>query len=141
MSDNVKLAGFVDSNIWLYVFPGASAEPYKFNIAKELISNSNHIISIQVVNEVCVNLIRKAKFSEEKIRDVIQAFFDNYIVVGLTQQAFLKASQLREDYRLSYWDSLIIACALENDMAVVYSEDMQNGLLIEGKLKIVNPFV
>ena len=43
-------------------------------------------------------------------------------------------------YKFSYWDSLIIASALENECDTLYTEDMQDGLIIEGKLTIVNPF-
>jgi predicted nucleic acid-binding protein len=49
------------------------------------------------------------------------------------------ASSLRESYSFSYWDSLIIAAALNADCVVVYSEDMQNGLHIDN-LTIINPF-
>lgn len=52
----------------------------------------------------------------------------------------LSASQLRHEYSLSYWDSLIVAAALASEVRVLYSEDMQHGLLIHETLKIVNPF-
>jgi predicted nucleic acid-binding protein len=43
-------------------------------------------------------------------------------------------------YSLSYWDSVIVASALETGAATLFSEDMQNGLLVNGELRIVNPF-
>jgi predicted nucleic acid-binding protein len=43
-------------------------------------------------------------------------------------------------YSLSFWDSLIVASALAANAEILYSEDMQNGLLIENKLRIINPF-
>ncbi len=52
----------------------------------------------------------------------------------------LSHSDLRSRYPFSFWDGLIVASALSADAEVLYSEDMQNGLLIENSLKIVNPF-
>ena len=42
-------------------------------------------------------------------------------------------------YNVSFWDSLIIASALDNKCTLLYSEDMQHGLLVDNKLKVVNP--
>jgi len=52
----------------------------------------------------------------------------------------LKAVQIKLKYFFSYWDSLIIASALESGCSILYTEDMQDGQLIEERLKIVNPF-
>jgi len=41
---------------------------------------------------------------------------------------------------LSFWDSLIVASALSADVDILYSEDMQNGLIIAEKLQIINTF-
>jgi len=48
---------------------------------------------------------------------------------------------LRRRYSLSYWDSTIVAAALNSGAEVLYSEDMQHGLTVEGRLEIRNPFV
>jgi len=50
------------------------------------------------------------------------------------------AMQIKRKHKYSYWDSLIIASALENDCNILYSEDMQHNQVIENKLKIINPF-
>ena len=47
--------------------------------------------------------------------------------------------RIRGKYNGSFWDSLIVASALDNKCTVLYSEDMQHGLLIDNKLKVVNP--
>ncbi len=60
--------------------------------------------------------------------------------MSLNQEILLKASELRMKYSLSFWDSLIVASALAANAEILYSEDMQNGLLIENKLRIINPF-
>lgn len=50
------------------------------------------------------------------------------------------ASDLRTQYSLSFWDNLIIASALEAEVSTLYSEDMQDGLIISEQIEIVNPF-
>jgi len=49
------------------------------------------------------------------------------------------AHRIRLRYRFSYWDSLIVASALESGCTVLYLEDMQEGQEIEGNLRIDNP--
>jgi predicted nucleic acid-binding protein len=55
-------------------------------------------------------------------------------------ETVLSAITIAERYRFSFYDSLIIATALKANCTTLYSEDMQDGQLIENKLLIVNPF-
>ena len=130
----------VDSNIWLYAFIEAQ-DAGKSAVAKSLIQNKDIAITVstQIINEVCVNLVRKANFSEEKIRELIESFHNKYDVVGIDREILIKASEMREHHNFSFWDSLIFASALYADAEILYSEDMQDGFVIE-KTKIVNPF-
>lgn len=98
------------------------------------------MVSTQVINEVCTNMIRKHQSSEQEIRDFIGDFYTLYQVIELNQAQLLHASKLREQYSLSFWDGLIIASALQSTVPILYSEDMQDGLVIEQRLQIVNPF-
>lgn len=133
---------FVDSNIWLYAFI-REQDPAKTGTASQLlVSTENQIVlSTQVINEVCVNLLRKGKRDETTLRDLIHSFYRRYQVIGLSQWIFLRASQIRAAYALSYWDSVIVAAALEGGATILYSEDMQSGLVIADQLTIVNPFI
>ena len=140
MSDVESRLCFIDSNIWLYAFIRTQAQD-KTAKAKTVIQSSRILISSQVVNEVCVNLIRKARFDEVGIRNLIESFYSKYRVAGISREALPKASELRDRYRFSYWDSLIVACALLEGATVVYSEDMHAGLTVENSLQIINPFV
>ncbi|MBX6423467.1 PIN domain-containing protein [Thermosulfurimonas sp. F29] len=69
------------------------------------------------------------------------AFMEIFDFAIITKRDIKKAMFVKEKYKYNYWDSLIIASALENDCSVLYTEDMQHGQIIEGRLKIVNPFV
>lgn len=134
-----KLISFVDSNIWLYAFID-SQDKTKHHIAKTIIQKDEITISTQVINETCVNLLKKAKFSEQNIRALIDSFYANYTVTPLTLAVLTLSSKLREQHSLSFWDSLIVSAALSADCQVLYSEDMQDGLLVDNKLTIKNPF-
>lgn len=127
---------FVDSNIWLYAFMDSNSD--KRSNALQLIESPDIVLSTQVINEVCCNLLRKADYSEVEIQQTIRNFQARYPILNVTADVIRHASSLREYYSFSYWDSLIIATAINADCAVVYSEDMQNGLYIDN-LTIINP--
>ena len=58
-----------------------------------------------------------------------------------TEKSTIKrALQIKKKARYSYWDSLIIASALENNCSILYTEDMQEGQVLNSGLTIVNPF-
>jgi predicted nucleic acid-binding protein len=86
-------------------------------------------------------MLKKAGRKESFIRELVSSFHSQHEVVPLTEEVLLKASRLRERYSLSYWDSMICSAALESNCETLLTEDMQHGLLIEDRLKIVNPFV
>ena len=139
MTENFK--SFVDSNIWLYNFiVGQDAQ--KSVKARELTENNkgNICLSTQVINEVCLNLRKKANFDEKQIKQLIARFYFDFEVIELNEEILLKASDLRGRYKLSFWDGLIVASALFSNAGILYSEDMQDGLVIENKLRIINPF-
>ena len=130
---------FVDSNIWLYAFNRKQDEA-KHQLAKAIVDRTGLWVSTQVINEVCKNLIQKASFDETQIAKTIAAFYKRCQVTPLSQAILLQASALRTRYQLSFWDSIILSAALACGADILYSEDMQNGLSIENRLTIVNPF-
>ncbi len=130
---------FIDTNIWLYAFIEGD-DPQKTARAKSLIETQRAIyVSTQVINEVCVNGIKKAHFSEQQVQQLIESFYAKYVVVDLSKSLLLKASALRGQNALSFWDSIIVSSALHANVSVLYSEDIQDGLLIENKVRIINP--
>ncbi|PSR17221.1 PIN domain nuclease [filamentous cyanobacterium CCP3] len=137
-------AYFLDSNIWLYALlkkPQPTAEDLrKADISAQLIDTAGVVVSVQVINEVCANLIKKARFSEAQVEHLIQDFYDGCWVIGPNRALLSLASEVRDRYSLSFWDGLIVAAALAADVATLYSEDMQDGLKIFDRLTITNPF-
>ena len=136
MSDKV----FIDSNIWLYALIRSKNDQDKRKKAKSCINNVDAIVvSTQVVNEVCVNLLRKGNQDVAFIDRFIHDFVSTYHVIDQTKDDLLSASSIRQDFHFSYWDSLIVASALQSHCETLYSEDMLHGLNIYNQLSICNP--
>jgi predicted nucleic acid-binding protein len=138
-------ANFIDTNIWLYrLFNDlrieATERERKRTIAISLTERLNPIVSTQVINEVSANLLKKAKFDEERIKSVIQSLYNRCQVIEFNLAILEIASNLRTQYHLSFWDSLIVASALSASATILYSEDMQDGLIVINQLTIINPF-
>jgi len=136
---------FFDSNIWLYRFLFApdsdnSEEIRKHNISTNLTNSERILLSTQVINEVCAVLLKKAKIREIQLKKIIQEFYQGCIVIEIDYNIIFTASDLRIQYNLSFWDSLIVASALAGGADTLYSEDMQHGLTVSEQLTIINPF-
>ncbi len=87
-SKSEKNLCFIDSNLWLYAFI-TSQNPDKSIAARSVIQNNDIIISTQVINEVCINFIRKALFSEEKIREIVKSFYNKYSIKSFSIRFFM----------------------------------------------------
>ena len=136
---------FIDSNIWLYRFladqdPDPNEDARKRKIAVSLTNLNNIVVSTQVINETCSVLKRKVSFSETQISQLIEEFEQQCQVIDVTTDILKKASQLRVNYHLSFWDGLIVASALSGNASILYSEDMQDGLIVDNQLTIINLF-
>ncbi|NOV31614.1 PIN domain-containing protein [Methylomonas sp. ZR1] len=129
---------FVDSNVWLYAFMDESSP--KHQQALKVIAQPGVMLSTQVVNEICNNLLRKAGYTEQEIRQTVDNFRQRYPIHTVTLDDVRRASELRESFSLSYWDSLVVASAIVTDCRSIYSEDMLSGLNING-LQLINPFI
>jgi predicted nucleic acid-binding protein len=132
---------FIDSNIVIYAYEEDDLK--KHEIANSLVRNkfgANDIhISAQVLNEV-YSTLSKHKVAHDSIAKYIFELQGILQVSPITTATINDSLLLKEKYRYSWWDSLILASALESDCATVYSEDMQDGQLIEDRLTIRNPF-
>lgn len=121
-------AHFLDSNIWLYALlkkrQPSSEDLRKAQVSTRLIDASGVVVSIQVINEVSANLIKKASFDESQIRSLIQSFYNGCQVITTNQTLLTLASEVRSSYSISFWDGLIIAAALTANVTTLYSEDM-----------------
>ncbi len=130
---------FLDTNVLIYCY--AVSEPVKQNKALAVSNLPNAVISTQVQKEF-VNILRK-KFNLDwsAVRSALDEVEANLIVQTNTTSSIKKACDVAERYGFSFYDSLIVAAALECSCTKLYSEDMQHGQVIEKVLTIVNPFL
>lgn len=131
---------FLDSNILVYSSLEDDKEKHD-NVLHFLgtIKGKVIFISTQVANEVYVSLL-KHELKDEDIQNIVSKIIDIYNTSIITINTIRSAWNLKTQYNLSYWDSLIVASALESGCKVLYTEDMQDGLVINNMITIRNPF-
>lgn len=127
---------FLDTNIIIYSL-GNDVEKSRKSI--ELITK-NPVISVQVLNESANTLGRKFSMPVGDIEAVIRRLVKECSVKPLTENIHFSALEIKETYKFSFYDSLIIASALEANCNILYSEDMQHKQIISNQLQIINPF-
>jgi predicted nucleic acid-binding protein len=134
----MKDKAFIDTNIFIYLY--SSDEPEKREKCLQIFENYYCITSIQVLNEISNVLIKKFKIDSERIALVHQEIEKNCPVVLFNTTTIYKALEIWKVYGYSYYDSLIIATALENECEILLTEDMQSGQIIAEKLMLLNIF-
>ncbi len=128
---------FIDTNILLYLL---SADSDKANRA-ETILRTGGLISVQVLNELINVTRRKLNMSWSEIGEVVSIIRSICPVDPLTIETHDRGRSLAERYDFSVYDAMIIASALNGGCKILYSEDMQNEMVIEDQLRICNPFI
>lgn len=129
---------FLDTNILLYAASSSKFEQDKRRKARDLLAMAGGGLSVQVLAEFYVNATGKFKLSHEQAAAILQSL-DAYPVVALTEAVFWAALQIKDRYQLSYWDSAIVAAALELGCHTVYSEDLNHGQNVAG-VRVIDPF-
>jgi len=130
---------FLDTNILIYCY--SSSDLTKQSKAQSVANQTNVLISTQVMKEFTNVLCKKFKLDWQAISDALNELEKNFNVHTNTPTSIKKACKIADRYGFSFFDSLIIAAALETDCVILYSEDMQDGQLIENKLTIKNPLI
>ncbi len=128
-------ADFVDTNVVLYLLDDGP----KAARAEAILAQGPRI-SVQVLNEALVNCRRKAGLSWDETVVFLGGVQALCSVENLTVQTHEVGRALAERYGFSVYDSMIVAAALIAGCTRLWTEDMQDGLLVEGQLRIGNPF-
>lgn len=128
---------FFDSNILVYAL---SDEDHRSGVAKRLLRRGG-AISIQSLNELANVLVRKLRWGWPDVLEALGSVRDQCeTLVVLDDDLHRDGLRLAERHRLSVYDGMIVAAALVADCDTLYSEDMHDGLTVDGRLRIVNPF-
>lgn len=131
---------FVDANVFIYAHD--PAEPAKGARAREWLTrlwrDRSGRTSIQVLNECYANVTRKLRVPPDIAWDEIARYFA-WGPIALDETLLRRAREVERRYRLSWWDSLIVAAALLQDCQVLLTEDLQDGMVF-GTLAVRSPF-
>lgn len=129
-------AFFLDSNVVVYAF----TTDRRAVRAEELLTQGG-TISVQVLNEFANVARRKLGLSWPEVADALAAVRALCRrVVAIDVDAHLDALTIAERCGVSFYDALVVASTLRAGCEILYTEDMQDGLQIDGRLRLVNPF-
>ena len=127
---------FFDTNVLLYLL---SADERKADRAEALLAEGG-VVSVQVLDEAASVCRCKLKRPWPEVRELLDAVKACCEVMPLALDTHQRALDLAERYQLSLYDALICAAAQNADAAVLYTEDLRDGLVLGG-LRGRNPFV
>ena len=127
---------FIDSNVILYLL----SKDAKKADAAEAVLRKGGVISVQVLNEIANVALRKTGMSWAETNQFFESIRSLCKVESLTVETHDRGRDVAERHGLSVYDAMIVAAALLAGCTVLYSEDMQNGLVVDKQLRVANPF-
>ena len=132
---------FLDTNILVYAHDRSAGAKHKRAraVVEQLWHSGQGVLSTQVLQELCVNLRRKATrpLPIEETRRLIQDYLSWEVVVN-SPGSVVQALDLEARYRISFWDALILHAAEMAGATVLYSEDLAGGQSY-GSIRVINP--
>jgi len=131
---------FFDSNILIYA--DDDGEPEKQQIARQFIeryfSVDAAVVSVQVLQEY-FNVVTKKQKMDASVARVKVELLSKFVAHITLPEDVLLAADIFRLHKLSFWDSMLVRSAKQAECKILFSEDMQNGRIIDG-LQIINPF-
>ena len=134
---------FIDTNVFIYQLERLDTRKAAIadGVIEHGIDTQTACISFQVVQECINTAVRKAEvpLTEDEMRrymlDVLVLLYRVQPSVRLYQRSL----EIRFRYCFSFYDSLVVAAAVEAGCNTLYSEDLTHGQEIEG-VTVVDPF-
>jgi len=134
---------FVDTNILVYVHDRSAGVKHRRaqSLVEQLWNSGKGVLSTQVLQELCINLRRKAgnPLPVEEVRLLIREY-STWEVITNTPESVLRALDIETRYKTSFWDALILQAAGDAGASVLYSEDLAAGQHY-GAIQVVNPLI
>jgi len=133
---------FLDANILVYAHDKDAGEKHSkaVQIVKELWEKRSGVLSNQILQELYVGATKKMlkPSSRSEARDIIRVYIC-WTIKEITPRSIIRATEIEEKHRISFWDALVIVAAYEAKCEKILTEDLNSGRVIEGIL-IENPF-
>jgi predicted nucleic acid-binding protein len=136
----MSVDAFVDTNVLLYAASTSPDESAKRERARKLLARPGWGLSVQVLQELYVNLVRpdKVAMAHDDAVELIRQLLRRPLAVS-DRNLLLRALALKQRFQLSYWDSAIVAAAQSLGAGVLYTEDLSHGQDYAG-VRVQNPF-
>ena len=135
---------FLDTNIFVYCFDKSSAKKARraAQLVRQAVATRKGVVSYQVAQEFFNVALRRftQPMTVAEAEQYLGTAFGPLLAVHSSQALFSEALRLTDKHRLSWYDSLIVAAALEAQCEVLYSEDLRHGQRF-GDVQVENPFV
>jgi predicted nucleic acid-binding protein len=133
---------FVDTNVLVYAHDTSAGQKHDTarTLVEDLWRTRSGVLSTQVLQELCVNLRRKAgrPLSRKETRELLTDYLSWQVIVN-DEKAILEALDLEDRFQISFWAALIIQAAIASGASVLYSEDLSDSQAY-GAVRVVNPF-
>jgi predicted nucleic acid-binding protein len=130
---------FVDTNIFIYAY--STQDTTKREIATKLVSSGKVMTSVQTLNELCNVLRNKFPATYTYAENILLEIKALLPAVPLNHETTEIALKISKRYQLSFYDSLVLASAIQHNCLSVLTEDLQDGFSLEDGLTIINPFL
>ena len=133
---------FIDTNVIVYMFDDRNPEKQQRadSLVRQSSQNKTGCISYQVVQETINVLTGRLRVRPETVRQMLDEILVPMWQVNPSLELYQHGLNLQSRYRFSFYDSLIVAAALEAGCSRLYTEDLQNGQRIH-QLTIQDPFM
>lgn len=128
---------FFDTSVLLYLL---SEDSIKADRVEELLADRG-TISVQVLNEFAAVALRKLRMHLRDIREILNTVRAVCQVEAITVATHDRGLAIHERYGFSLYDSMIVSSALLVGSKILYSEGLQDGQVIDGQLRVSNPFL
>ena len=132
---------FVDTNILMYAHDTSAGEKHERAkaVVEELWRDRTGVVSTQVLQELAVNLRRKAgrPLDVKATREIVSDYLTWQVIVN-GGESILEAMDLESRYQISFWDAMVIQAAQLSGADVLYSEDLSDGQQY-GSVQVINP--
>ena len=132
---------FLDTNIFVYTFDQGPKREIALDLVRQALTTGLGLISYQVVTEFFNVALRKfeKRMTTGEAEDYFRAVLRPLLSVHSSESLIGSAMRIHSQHQTGWYDSFIIAAALEAKCTVLYSEDLQHGREF-GDLKVVDPF-
>ena len=127
---------FFDTSVLLYLLSDDTVRADRI----EALLSARGAISVQVLNEFAIVALRKLRMPLNEVREILTTIRAVCAVEPITVETHDRGLAVFERHRFSLYDSMLVATALISGAKILYSEDLQNGQIIDDQLRVTNPF-